>query len=166
MSKIPIDAFEYYVGLGTERSYDAVAQQYGVNKRSVTRAASRERWTERLELIQREAQARVDEKLVGDLEEMKLRHRKLLRAMASRAAQAIANHPLADGMQGIRAAEMTVKLERILVGEPSDRTEQVIVDTTIREMRELLEPSDPDPDDEEDDLDQDEDGPALAPQQG
>lgn len=138
--KLPIGAFEYYVALGEERSFDAVAEQYDVNKRTVTRAAGREKWTERLERIEREAQTRVDEKLTCDLEDMKLRHRKLLRAMASRAAQAIASFPLTDGMQGIKAAELTVKLERILAGEPSDRTETIIADITRQEMQRFLVP--------------------------
>jgi hypothetical protein len=155
VSKIPIDAFELYVGMGTERSYEEVARHYNVNKRSVTRAAHRERWSERLTMIQRAAQARVDEKLIGDIEEMKLRHRKLLRAMASRAAQAIATHALEDGMQGIRAAEITVKLERLMMGEPSDRSEAVIIDVTRQEIRELLEPVDADQDDDESDADAD-----------
>jgi hypothetical protein len=168
VSKIPIDAFEYYVALGLERSYEAVATRYNVNKRSVTRAATRERWSERLNQIQREAQARVDEKLVGDIEEMKLRHRKLLRAMASRAAQAIATYPLVDGMQGIRAAEVAVKLERLMMGEPSDRSEALIIDVTRQEMRELLEPVDTDPDDDEGNADaggaEDADGGGLLEQ--
>ena len=37
--KIPDDAFEFYVGLGPNRSYEAVAEHYDVNKRSVTRCA-------------------------------------------------------------------------------------------------------------------------------
>ncbi len=150
MSKIPIDAFEFYVSLGDGRSYDAVGKQYGVHKRSVQRAANRERWPERLERIVDAAQARVDEKLIGDMEEMKLRHRKLVRAMASRAAQAIAAYPLEDGMQGIRAGEVAVKLERLLSGESNDRSEQVIIDATRNEMRELMEGDDDEDDPESD----------------
>lgn len=140
MSRLPLGAFEHYVGQGEDRSFEAVARHFGVNKRSVTRAARRERWTERLEEIEREAERRVDQKLTEDLEEMKLRHRKLLRAMASRAAQAIASYPLTDGMQGIKAAELVVKLERILAGEPAERSEQVIRDISRREYEALFEP--------------------------
>jgi hypothetical protein len=150
VNRIPIDAFEFYVQLGDERSYDLVAKQYGVNKRSVQRAADRERWQERLKRIVDEAQSRVEERLIGDIEEMKMRHRKLCRAMTSRAAQAIAAHPLTDGMQGIRAAEVAVKLERLLTGESNDRTEQVIIDATRAEMRELMEPLDDEDDSEPD----------------
>ena len=47
-AKIPPDAFDYYFGLGTGRSYQAVADRYGVTKRAVTNYATRERWRERL----------------------------------------------------------------------------------------------------------------------
>ena len=42
--KIPPDALEYYLGLGPDRSYQKVADHYGVSKRAVTKLAARERW--------------------------------------------------------------------------------------------------------------------------
>ena len=37
--KLPDDAFEYYFGLGMERSYQAVATNYGVAKKTVSARA-------------------------------------------------------------------------------------------------------------------------------
>ncbi len=45
--KIPLAAFDFYVSLGGERSYERVAQHYGATKRAVTKHAVRERWAGR-----------------------------------------------------------------------------------------------------------------------
>ena len=139
--RIPSGAFGYYVSLGEERSYEAVAEHYGVSKRSVTRVATKENWAERLAKIESEANARVDEKLASDLEEMKLRHRKILRAMATRAAQAIAAYPLTDGMEGIKAAEAVIKLERLLAGEATERNELSVEQVILKEFAQLMVPA-------------------------
>lgn len=136
--KLPQDAFPYYVGLGIDRSYKAVAERFGVTKRTVTRTAAREGWMERLAEIERKARETIDEKLTHDVEEMNARHRKILRAMGSRAARALADYPLNTGMEGIRAAEIAIKLERLLAGEPSDRNEVTIEQVTRDEIGRLL----------------------------
>ena len=56
--KIPEDAFELYVSLGPERSYAAVAEQYGVTKRAVVKRAKAEAWSERLAKIEDQAHGR------------------------------------------------------------------------------------------------------------
>lgn len=119
--RIPIGAFEYYVSLGNGRSYEQVAAHHGVTKRAVTKAAARERWSERLAKIERDAQTRIDEKLTESLEQMHLRHTKMLRAMASRAVKALQEYPLTSGMDGLRAAEAVIKLERLVAGEVTER---------------------------------------------
>ena len=48
MKKIPSDAFDYYFSLGPGRSYQQVADRYGVTKRAVTALAKRESWQARL----------------------------------------------------------------------------------------------------------------------
>ncbi len=35
-TRIPPEAFDFYVGLGPERSYRQVAGRYGVSKRAIT----------------------------------------------------------------------------------------------------------------------------------
>lgn len=45
--KLPADAFDFYFALGTKRSYQAVADRYGVSKRTVAARAARENWTDR-----------------------------------------------------------------------------------------------------------------------
>jgi hypothetical protein len=49
------DAFEYYVRLGTARSYSAVASAFGVRRHDVAEQAKREHWAARLARIERRA---------------------------------------------------------------------------------------------------------------
>jgi len=149
--KIPPDAFEFYHSLGTGRSYQAVADEYGVTKRAVTDFAKRETWSKRLEAIEREAREQSDKKIAETLEEIRSRHLKTLRAMNARALSALQQFPLNSGMEAMRAAEMVIKLERLVVGEPSERTEVGIEEITRREVTRFLEVAvdDDDDDDEE-----------------
>lgn len=131
--KMPDDAFAFYVALGPDqRSYELVGKHYGVNKKTVTRTAEREQWQARLEVIERRAREATDAKLAKDLHAMDMRHRKLLLGIASRAASAIQAFPLKTAMEGIKAAEIAIKLERLLAGEPTE-TRTISVEQVTRE---------------------------------
>jgi hypothetical protein len=136
--KIPPEAFSFYVGLGHERSYQAVADHFGISKRAVTDLAGRESWTARLEKIEMEAREKSDEKLAESVAETRTRHVKMIRAMQARALSALKQYPLTSGMDAIRAAEMTIKLERLVLGEASERTEVSVEEVTRREIHDLL----------------------------
>lgn len=138
MQKIPAEAFEYYVSLGPDRSYRAVADRFGVSKRAITRHAASNSWPERLERIEREARARSDQRIAESIEEMRSRHLKTLRAMSARALAALKDFPLTSGMEAIKAAEMTIKLERLIAGEPSSRASLTVEEVTRREIESLL----------------------------
>lgn len=120
-SKIPTDAFDYYVALGTERSYQAVADHYGVSKRATTKCAAREDWATRLSKIESAARETSDQRLAETLEETRSRHLRMLRAMGTRAIAALKQYPLSSGMEAMRAAEMVIKLERLVTGEATER---------------------------------------------
>ena len=145
--KIPPDAFEYYVSLGPTRTYRAIAERYDVTTRAVTKCAARERWSERLATIEQDARERCDRKLGDVFEEARERHLKTLKAMHARALTALKQYPLSSGMDAMRAAEMVIKLERLVMGEASERTEMTIEEVTKRELRELLIMEDDDADD-------------------
>ena len=136
--KIPSDAFDYYVSLGEKRGYTAVAEHYGVSKSGVVKAAARENWQERLRAIDEKARVAADEKLAETLEEIRSRHQKLLKAMGARAAKALQEFPLTSGWEGVKTAELVVKLERVLYGEPSDRQALTVEEVTRRELDALL----------------------------
>ena len=150
MTKIPADeAFAYYAVLGTARSYRAVAERYGVSKQAVVKIASRDNWIERLEAIEEQARQRSEAKLVESLEEMRTRHLKMVRAMHSRALAGLKEYPIGSGMDAMRAAEMSIKLERLIAGEASQRSEVSIEEVTRRELDTLVVTDDGDEDDQD-----------------
>ena len=136
--RIPADAFDFYVGLGPTRSYQAVADRYGVSKRAVVKHATREKWAERLREIQESARTEGDKKIATELGDMHERHVKMLKAMAGRALVGMKEFPLRSGMEAIRAAELVIKLERIIHGEPTEPGEESIEAITRREIQTLL----------------------------
>ena len=140
--KIPEDAFDFYVSLGPGRSYQAVAKNYGVAKRSVVRHAKARRWTERLSDVQAKARKVAEQKLIDSLEEMQGRHLKLLRAMSMRTATALRDYPLRTGIEAFRAAELVIKLERLVHGEPSEKASLSVEEISRQEIRELVEDED------------------------
>lgn len=137
--KLPTDAFDYYVTLGSHRSYQAVADHFGVSKRTVIRCAARENWIDRLAKIEQESRERGDKRLAETLDEMRERHLRTLRAMNARALAALKQYPLTSGMEAMRAAEIAIKLERLVAGEASERTELSLEEITKRELESWLE---------------------------
>lgn len=132
------EAFSFYVGLGDQRSLGAVAKKYGVCYRAVTKAAKRGDWVQRLEKIEREAREHSDHKRAETLAEMRERHLKMARAIGARGAQALQAAPLDNAMQGVKAMELSIKLERSLIGERDERTSTSIEEVTRREVETFL----------------------------
>ena len=136
--KIPPDAFEFYFSLGAERSYEALAQKYGVTKRAVSKLAAKERWQERLRDLERKARERADERVLETLEDVSARHLKVLRFIQNKAIEALKSMPLDSAMDAVRAYHSSVEKERLIRGEPSERTEMSLEEITKRELRTLL----------------------------
>lgn len=149
--RIPNDAFDFYVGLGPTRSYQAVADRYGVSKRAVVKHATREKWAQRLSEVQREARAVSDKNLATELVDVHDRHKKMLRAMAGKALAGLKEFPLRSGMEAIRAAELVIKMERIVFGEATESGEESLEEITKREIQTLLKRVDEDEDEDDED---------------
>jgi len=137
-SKIPTDAFDHYVAQGTGRSYQATADHFQVSKCAISKKAKKEDWAGRLAKIEGQARVSSDKKLAESLGEMHDRHLTLLKAVGMRVAECLQKFPLQDGMDGIRGVEMIIKMERLLAGEASKRTELSIEEITRHEIRTLL----------------------------
>lgn len=136
--KIPPDAFSFYFSLGPGRSYQAVAEHFGVSKRAVSNMAERENWQERLAEVERRARDKVDEKAVETLEDMNGRHLKVLRFIQNKAIEALKAMPIESAMDAVRAYGLTLDKERTIRGEPSDHTQVDLAAVTREEMRRLL----------------------------
>jgi hypothetical protein len=140
-SKLPADAFTYYTSLGPDRSYAAVASFFKVDKTTVVRRAKVEGWQQRLATLERKAQQNVQSKLETSLTEMNERHLKILRAVLGKAIETLRAQPMRTAADAVRAIEMCVKNERVILGEPSER-EAIDIETVIkREYQRWLLPN-------------------------
>lgn len=148
--KVPDDAFERYVALGPDRSYQGLAEKLGVDKRSIVRAATRDRWAERLANIQEEARAATDRKLVADLQAVRERQLQEARALRGWALRAMKDLPPEKALKAVTSALSTAwKQELLLLGEPTDRQASTVEEVTKREMHTLLSVADPGEEEEE-----------------
>jgi len=142
MAKIPPDAFEYYVSLGLQRSHQAVADRYGASKRAVTKRAAREKWAERLVKIERTARERIDNRMTETLEAVNARHLLTLRTIQAKALQALQVMPLDSGMDAVRALDTAIRQERVILGEPGERSAVSVEDIIKREYERWMTPTD------------------------
>lgn len=133
--KIPAEAFDHYVSLGPTRSYAAVARRYRVSARGVTKCAAREDWQGRLEKIEAAARTRADEKAAETLQAVNARHLKTLRVIQAKALAALQTLPLQSGMDAVRALDLAIRQERVVLGEPGDR-QAVDLESIIRRENE------------------------------
>ena len=137
-NRIPPDAFDFYASIGAERTHAKVAEEYDVSVRAVSKCASRENWTERLEKIDRDSRERTDKRLGETLDDIRVRHLKTLRVMNARAVEALKQYPLSSAMEAMKAAEVVIKLERLIIGEPTERNAMSVEEITREEIRSLL----------------------------
>lgn len=146
--KLPPDAFTHYFSLGPGRSYQAVANFFQVDKKTITRRAKLENWQGKLADLERQAQEKTNQKIVSTLEEMNERHLKILRVVQARALETLRATPLKTASDAVRALEFTVRNERLILGEPVDSAELNIETIVRREYDSWLkrDPSAPDTD--------------------
>ena len=131
-------AFDFYVHLGASRSYQAVADHFGVNKRSITRHATKHGWSRRLLEIETKARERADTQLVDAVEEMSARHLKIAKLLQAKALQALQSMSIDTAMGAVKALDIGVKQERLALGEPTDRNAVAVEEIIKREAARWL----------------------------
>jgi hypothetical protein len=119
----PDEAFTFYLSLGLDRSYQAVADHFGTSKSAVYEHAAKHQWTARIEAQERQAREKTDAAAVETREAMSQRHLKILRAITQKALTALQSMPLASSMDAVRALHMVIANERLVRGEATERTE-------------------------------------------
>lgn len=67
----------------------------------------------------------VDKKAVETLEQMSERHLKVCKLIQRKALEALRSMPLTTAMEAVKALNLTIKQERLVRGEPTDRTASV-----------------------------------------
>ncbi len=138
--RIPHDAFDFYFGLGPDRSYEKVASRYGFTKRAITKVAARERWQARIEKVEAEARARSDLKKVDTLAVEKERHLQALRLVLGKGIEGLRAMAITHPMDAVRAIGIAVREIRVELGEPSERTAVSIEDVIKREYERWMLP--------------------------
>ena len=142
MGRIPSDGFEVYLALGDGRSYQAVADKFGVSKRSVTKRAVRDHWQERLAAIEKTARERVEEEYTETLQAVNRRHLKMMQALQGKALEALKNYPIHNAAAAARALDIAVARERAIRGTPDSRPGRADIEpgqTIIRLVQNLPE---------------------------
>lgn len=123
--RLPADAFGYYLNLGPDRGYAAVAEHYGVSKRAVTALASKEHWQERVAQAEAKVQEQAQQQYVDAVRQMNEQHLKVLQFMLSRGVEGLKNAPVSTFGDALKAVSIAIDKERLIRGEPTDRTESV-----------------------------------------
>ena len=134
----PDEAFEYYASLGPSRSYAKVASHFGVARRSVTKHASRHGWSRRLLEIEARAREKSEQRMVDTLDEMNKRHLQVAKVIQAKALEALRSMPIESGMAAVRALDIGIRNERLVVGEPTDRNAVAVEDIIRREYQAWL----------------------------
>ncbi len=132
--KLPPDALAYYLSLGLERSYQAVADHYHVSKAAVSNRAQKEDWQGRVLEIEDKARQKATEKAAETMEEISNRHLRAMRVIQAKALETLKSMSLDTAMEAVRSLELAVKGERLIMGEPSDRTA-----LSVEDMRQRFE---------------------------
>ena len=138
--KIPLEAYSVYLGLGPARSYEAVAQRYKVSKRAVQNLAGKEGWQAKVAAADEQARARAVEKAQESIEEMNDRHLKTVQLIQKKALEALRETALGDAMDAVRALSLAVRDERLIRGEPTDRSAVNVEEIIKREYARWLVP--------------------------
>jgi len=131
-------AFQFYVSQGIHRSLRVVAREFKVNKRTIQKVSKRNQWQPRLREIERIAREQATKEMIRDMSEVSERHLKLARAIQSRGAQALQKLEFDSAWHGAKAIEMAAKLERLVLGEATERTAPSVAEATRREVETLL----------------------------
>ena len=138
--KLPLNAYSFYLSLGQARSYEAVARQYQVSKRAVTNLAVKDGWQKKVAAADEQARAKAAEKAQETIEEMNERHLKTAQLIQKVALESLRQTTLSDAMDAVRALCMAVRDERLIRGEPTDRSAVNVEEIIRREYERWMVP--------------------------
>ena len=101
--KLPPAAFEFYYGLGPQRSYMAVAKEFHVSKPTVVSMAKHEGWQEKLKERESKTAETIAKKADETIEQMNERHIRMLKAVQYKGLEALKTLPLKTAAQAVTA---------------------------------------------------------------
>lgn len=146
------EAFKFWVSLGDTRSLAKVAKEFHIRRRGIQKCSIRNQWSKRLAAIDAAARKRADELLIETRAEIQARHLRMLKAVATRGIQALQKQELETAMEGVKAIEAAIKLERVIHGEATANVTVSVAEQTRREVELFLRAEDGDDELNDDDL--------------
>ncbi len=129
--KLPNEALAFYIGLGPGRSYELVANHFRVHKRTVVSRAKAEGWQDRVAALERTAREKAEQRAGETMAEMDERQLRTAQFLQRKALEALQRVPLDTAMDAVRALKLGLEHERLIRGEPSQRT-AITLEATIR----------------------------------
>jgi hypothetical protein len=143
VKKLPDDAYAIYLGLGPRRSHQAVADHFDVDKKTVTNRAVKESWRQRIDDHERAERERLERKAAESVEAMNDRHLKVISYIQAKGLEALKSMPLDSAIDAVRAITIAIDKERVIRGEPAQRS-TIDIERRIREEHERWEaPAEP-----------------------
>src|SRR5688572_16099173 len=115
-SRLPLEAFGYYLALGASRTYAEVARKFGTSLATVNRAARREKWRDQVLEVEARARDAAKARLQVSLEETLDRHLKVTRALLSRGLEGLRAMPISNSRDALRAIDVALRHEREILG--------------------------------------------------
>jgi hypothetical protein len=137
-AKLPHDAFEFYLALGTGRGYQAVAEHFGVSN-----------WPRQVADREKDVQARVAQNADAVLDDVVERHLKLVRFVQRKALEKLRSLPMSTTAEAVRALDVAIKHERMIlgVGDAEDQSALDMAEIVKRESERWLKTVDVPPGD-------------------
>ena len=112
--RLPAAAIGFYIGLGANRSYQRVAEEFRVTRQAVARRAKRDNWQADAAKADEEARRRAVQDAVESLADMNARHLKICQLMQKKALESLRASGELTTMEAIRALGIAVEQERAI----------------------------------------------------
>lgn len=103
--KLPTDAFSHFVGLGKRRSFQAIAERFGVTRQAVAKRAHRELWIARAAEIDAAARQATKLELLQTRDELYTRNAKMWGMVQAKALEALRDKPFRNSRDAVRALD-------------------------------------------------------------
>ena len=145
MKKLPDDAFAIYLAMGSRRSHDAVAKQFGVDKKTVTNRAVKEKWKERIAEHERKQREEAEKKARETLDSMNERQLRVASFIQGKAIDALRAMTLENAMDAVKAFKLAAEMERDIRGKPSQQSAAEIEEKIRGEHERWEDPVDGNP---------------------
>lgn len=112
--RLPPTAFAYYLGLGPERSYQKVAEYYGVSRQAVAKRGRKENWRKQISIHDEQERQRANQEASDNLAEMNDRHLKTSQVIQKKALESLRATNTMRPKEAAMVLVAGMKIERVV----------------------------------------------------